>query len=244
MKNLQPSDRHSSLFSKLIIALLISTSVPIFGQVGINTTNPTATLDVNGTIRIRQLEDAPGSHVLSINEEGKVSKFKTYLLYDGDEVVAHGPVQELLAGSETINDIDLGLKIAVFIPRDIDAKVIVNYSVPMGTSLENNPEKTYIGLTFLKDGIEMPQGSRKFTLPPLELQSGNNISSMGTITNTYIENFEASPYDREFIFEVKGYVEQHSNSQEQISYKFNMWNNGTNNYNWGKASISFQTYVK
>ena len=240
----KPKFRQARQLAKVVLALSLISTIQLYGQVGINTTNPTATLDVNGSLRIRQLDNASGSHVLSINNEGKVSKFKTYLLYDGDEVVATSPVDEVLTGSETINDIDLGLKIVVTIPKQTNAKVIVNYSVPMGTSLENNPEKTYIGLTFLKDAVEMPQGSRKFTLPPLQLQSGNNISSMGTITNTYIENFEPYPTERQIVYAVKGYVEQHTMSNAQYAYKFNMWNNSNTNYNWGKASISYQTYVK
>ena len=244
MTNLLISRGRSYRIFKLLSLSLLLTSTNLYSQVGINTTTPEATLDVNGDLIIRQLEEGSGTHVMSIDAEGKVSKFRTFLLYDGDETVAIEPVEEFLSGSETINDLDLGLLAKVTIPPNTRAKVIINYSVPMGTNLGYNPEKTYIGIRFLKDGIEMAEGSRKFTLPPIELSSSNNISSMGTITNTYIENFEESGIERVIVYELRGYIEQHSESGVGNLYKFNMWNAGNNNYNWGKGAISYQTYVR
>jgi len=244
MNYFYPKFRPRGRINNLLFLPFLFFNTLLFSQVGINTTNPTATLDVNGDLRIRQLDNGSGSHILGINEEGKVSKFKAYMLIDSDEIVAEDTVEEIAVGSEMINNIDLGLKIGVHIPKNTSAKVIVNYSVPMGTSLENNPESAYIGLTFLKDGIEIAQGSRKFTLPPLEYQTNFNISSMGTITNTYIENFEPAPNDRYITYQVMGYIEQHSSANLQYAYKFNMWNSGQNNYNWGKASVSYQTYAQ
>lgn len=225
--------------------LFLIVSTQAFSQVGINTTEPMATLDVNGDLRIRQLEERSGSHVLSINAEGSVSKFKAFLLHDADEKVATQSVIQTIVGEETITDLDLGLSISVTIPANTESKVIINYSVPMGTAVGHDPGKTYIGIKFTKDGLEKPQGSRKFTLIPVEYDSTNNISSMGTITNTYIENFETHSADRTIVYEVKGYIEQHDPGGSTMnSYKFNMWSNGTDNYNWGKGAIVYQTYTK
>ncbi|GHC52370.1 hypothetical protein [Ulvibacter litoralis] len=225
--------------------LFLIISVQTFSQVGINTTEPMATLDVNGDLRIRQLDEESGSHVLSINSEGKVSKFKAFLLYDADETVATQSVSEFIVGQNTVDNLDLGLQISVTIPANTESKVIINYSVPMGTAVGQNPGKTYIGIKFTKDGTEQPQGSRKFTLIPVEYDSTNNISSMGTITNTYIENFTSHHEDRIIVYELKGYIEQHDPGGSDMKlYKFNMWSNGSDNYNWGKGSIAYQTYAK
>lgn len=225
--------------------LFLIASTQAFTQVGINTTEPTAALDVNGDLRIRQLTESAGSHVLSINSEGNVSKFKAFLLHDADETVAVQSVSQSITGENTINDLDLGLSVSVTIPANTESKVIINYSVPMGTAVGHNPGKTYIGIKFTKDGIEKPQGSRKFTLVPVESDPSNNISSMGTITNTYVENFDVESVDRTIVYELKGYIEQHDPGGSTLTaYKFNMWSNGTDNYNWGKGSIGYQTYTK
>lgn len=55
-----------------IFTLMFATvSSSIFAQVGINTPNPTATLDINGTIKIRQTPSAPalpGYQILAVNQ--------------------------------------------------------------------------------------------------------------------------------------------------------------------------------
>jgi hypothetical protein len=58
----------------LLISILACT-VPSFGQVGINTSNPSATLDVNGTIRIREFAsniDTEALMVLGIDKDGNL----------------------------------------------------------------------------------------------------------------------------------------------------------------------------
>ncbi len=52
--------------------------IPIFSQVGVNVTNPTETLDVNGTLRIREINNgtnlAASDSILVINGSGVVQK--------------------------------------------------------------------------------------------------------------------------------------------------------------------------
>ena len=71
MKNLAP----------LLIALLFA--VQAFSQVGINTTNPTATLDVDGNIRVRHMfdnfTDAQAEVIVGMDEDGN------FVLVDVDE---------------------------------------------------------------------------------------------------------------------------------------------------------------
>jgi len=73
MKNLAP----------LFIALLIA--LQAFSQVGINTTEPTATLDVDGTIRVRKLHssftDAVAETIVGMDEDG------SFVLVEPDENV-------------------------------------------------------------------------------------------------------------------------------------------------------------
>jgi hypothetical protein len=54
-----------------LLAFISLLSSSVFSQVGINTTAPSATLDVNGNVKIRQAESAvstAGQSLLSINE--------------------------------------------------------------------------------------------------------------------------------------------------------------------------------
>jgi len=62
-----------NLLMKATIFTIILAVIPysIFGQVGINTANPAATLDVNGTLKIRQTPTAaalPGYQILASNQ--------------------------------------------------------------------------------------------------------------------------------------------------------------------------------
>ncbi|REC46456.1 hypothetical protein [Chryseobacterium pennipullorum] len=56
--------------TKLYSLLLACATLPLFSQVGINTTTPSATLDVNGTMKIRSLPSTPslpGYQILGVN---------------------------------------------------------------------------------------------------------------------------------------------------------------------------------
>ncbi|TZF94992.1 hypothetical protein FW781_13920 [Chryseobacterium panacisoli] len=57
--------------TKLYSLMLACATLPLFSQVGINTSAPTATLDVNGTLKVRDTPAAtalPGYQVLAINQ--------------------------------------------------------------------------------------------------------------------------------------------------------------------------------
>lgn len=56
---------------KFIIVLAFASLVGIRAQVGINTTNPTATLDVNGNLKIREVPQVlalPGYQIMAVNQ--------------------------------------------------------------------------------------------------------------------------------------------------------------------------------
>jgi len=185
-----------------------------------------------------------GSHLLTIDNAGYMTKARAFMLYDADEVLAAQPVNKSLQGSVTNNNIDLGMQAAIIIPANREVKVIINYSVPMGTLTNSAPPSTYIGIRFLKDGNEEQQASRKLSLGYYSSPESESISSMATLTNTYIENYSPGAVDRTITYDVKGYIEQHVQGSETFSYKFNMWSASGANYNWGKASMSYQVYIK
>ncbi|MDR3024780.1 hypothetical protein [Chryseobacterium sp.] len=57
--------------TKLYSLMLACATLPLFSQVGINTATPSATLDVNGTLKVRDTPAAtslPGYQVLAINQ--------------------------------------------------------------------------------------------------------------------------------------------------------------------------------
>jgi|GEM_PF-4657888 len=224
--------------------ILFFLTLPTHSQVGINTNSPTAMLDVNGDIRIRAMSEDFGSHVLTIDNAGYLAKARAFMLYSADEVLATRPVNSSLQGSATENNIDLGLQAAITIPANREVKVIINYSVPMGTLTNSAPPSTYIGIRFLKDGNEEQQASRKLSLTHYSSPDSEDISSMATLTNTYIENFSSGAVDRTITYDVKGYIEQHVQGSGTYNYKFNMWSATGANYNWGKAAMTYQVYIK
>lgn len=57
--------------TKLCSLMLACAALPLFSQVGINTASPTATLDVNGTLKVRDIPAAtalPGYQILAVNQ--------------------------------------------------------------------------------------------------------------------------------------------------------------------------------
>ncbi|MHA7825928.1 hypothetical protein ACVVIH_24750 [Chryseobacterium arthrosphaerae] len=73
--------------TKIYSLLFACATLPLLSQVGINTTTPTATLDVNGTLKVRDTPAAtalPGYQVLAINQgNSEVYKMDPLLLMAG-----------------------------------------------------------------------------------------------------------------------------------------------------------------
>lgn len=73
--------------TKIYSLLFACATLPLLSQVGINTTTPTATLDVNGTLKVRDTPAAtalPGYQVLAINQgNAEVYKMDPSLLMTG-----------------------------------------------------------------------------------------------------------------------------------------------------------------
>jgi len=116
MKNLAP----------LFIALLIA--VQSFSQVGINTTEPTATLDVDGTIRVRDmdLDNSEAEKIVGLDEDGNFVEVKVEenLILHDNELRAVESIYRFTSISLTVINVNnLDLVILPGEPND-DKKVI------------------------------------------------------------------------------------------------------------------------
>lgn len=72
--------------TKIYSLLLALCTVPAFSQVGINTANPTATLDINGTLKIREtpmVTALPGYEIMAVNDGSfQVAKVAPQVIID------------------------------------------------------------------------------------------------------------------------------------------------------------------
>ncbi|WP_298556160.1 hypothetical protein [uncultured Algibacter sp.] len=213
-----------------------------FSQIGINTTDPTKDLDVNGELRIRNLPiNNLATSVLTADADGNISKSQNFVLWDVDSQVAVVPVNYSTSADIIVNNIDLGLSIVVTIPANVEARIIMNYSVPMGLASFTEPVG-YYGIRFLKDGVEAPSGSRKFSV----LNNSDNqeeTANMITISNVYTENLASAAAVRTITYTLNGYIEQ-LRSGITHNYRFNMWDANPPNYNWGRATLTKTVYIK
>ncbi|MFS4483136.1 hypothetical protein ACKGJY_08970 [Hyunsoonleella sp. 2307UL5-6] len=213
-----------------------------FSQIGINTTSPTKTLDINGELRIRTLPiNNIATSVLTADTDGNISKSQAFVLWEVDSQVASLPINRTTSAQTIIDNIDLGLSLTVNIPANVEARIIINYSVPIGISSFTEPVG-YYGIRFLKDGTEAPAGSRKYSV----LNNSDNqeeTANMVTVSNVFTENLTASTVDRTFTYTLNGYIEQ-LRSGTSHNYRFNMWDSVPPNFNWGRATITKTVYIK
>ncbi|PXW15437.1 hypothetical protein C8D70_105302, partial [Chryseobacterium sp. CBTAP 102] len=150
--------------------------------------------------------------------------------------VATSPVNQTATGSGVIvDDLNLGLSVSVTVPANSTAKIVVDYSVPMGTTSSAGAELGYYGVRFLRNGVEAPAGSRKYTIP----EGGNGsqmVSTSGKYSETY-NNTSASPVV--ITYTLNGYAESTNHP-----VRFNMWAASGANFNWGVGSITATAFAK
>lgn len=221
---------------KYFVFLFFLSTCFLQAQVGVGTTNPTKDLDINGELRIRNVPTSTNStDVLTVDTDGNVQKFETFLLSEVNSLVATNNV-DFTTPDGTVDNVDLNLSTTVTIPANTEAIVIITYSVPMGIPSGNNTNG-YYGIRFLRNTIEAPQGSRKSSIV-------NNMSTvnMVTISNTYTENFTPSTTDRVITYTLNGYIEQTTNQNR--TYRFNMWAPTGPNFNWGRATLTKKVFIK
>ncbi|MDW9381650.1 hypothetical protein [Chryseobacterium sp. JV558] len=103
--------------TKLYSLMLACATLPLFSQVGINTATPSATLDVNGTLKVRDTPAAtalPGYQVLAINQ----GSTQVYTVDPALLIAASGTNTSVYAAKKTtgINLLSVGIFPAAFQP--------------------------------------------------------------------------------------------------------------------------------
>lgn len=175
-------------------------SITSFSQVGINTTTPTTTLDVNGNIRVRDLSNRTGLEavkVIGIDEKGhfvEVSIGKNIDLID-NRLVVTDRTQELgdnptpLTGSQTDN-----LRLAVLPGEPNYGKSIIRIirDVPGDTEItgfEAAPDGTHIWLYAVDGKLKLIDNSTD-SLPEnrIELNSKMDVKQYEMIELFYDGN--------------------------------------------------------
>ncbi len=239
---------------KKLLLLLLFPMIAL-SQVGIGTTSPEEMLHVAGTFRVDDLPSMTdsdkvivadsvgklGYRILDIDDdvsfENDISIATTHLLYT--------PPTNFL---DQRFDIDLDLELTVTVPPNSTSIIRVDYSIPMGAQNCLHPGMdmlTYIGATFYRDGVIIPEANRKIQLDPRpHARIGGSIGtlcSMGSVDCSYTEtvvNTGNSPIN--IHYEVMGYLEQHYVST-RIPYIYRMWlPSPFPNFNWGYAFIKYE----
>jgi len=223
---------------KLPLALLcFALCAQSYAQTGIGTDDPQATLDVNGDLRIRSLPQQDNNIVLTADANGNIGKSNVFFPTDVDAIVAASNVDRTVNGFATVNNVNLGLSISITVPPNRAAIVVITYSVPLGT-VGSAPEG-YYGIRFLRNGVEAPAGSRKFTVQPGSAGASANMVTVGAL---YTERLASAAVARTFTYSLNGYIEQ--NEFGNHFYRFNMWSPVGPNFNWGRATISKIVYFE
>lgn len=164
-----------------------------------------------------------------------------FVLENTYDVTAVNPVDQNISGGTTINNVNLGMSITVTIPPFSEGKLITSYSVPMGTTTESAGFNGYYGIRFLKNGTELPAGSRKFTIVPASGVVARMVSVNATVGDN-VSNNSALPLN--ITYTLNGYIEATSGSAVNSTIRFNMWAASGANFNWGRGYMSLQMFTK
>lgn len=160
----------------------------------------------------------------------------SWQLFDIYTVETTSNVDFTVGALTTVNNINLNMPLAITIPANSQARIVLTYSVPMGRFL-GNANAFYYGVRALKNGVETPNGSRKvsFTAP------GGGYG-MTTLTSVYVDNFTNSTASTTTVnYALNGYVE--NIDVQNVTLRYNMWSPVDPNYNWGRGCFSAQVYI-
>jgi len=98
----------------------------------------------------------------------------------------------------------------------------------------------YSGIRFLNDGIEAPEGSRKFSLLSRAVTSSFALYyEMAAYTGTFAPS--ASPTN--VTYALNGYMEYFGTSTVP-TFRFDVWQASEPNYNWGRESVPIRIFIK
>jgi hypothetical protein len=143
-----------------------------------------------------------------------------------------------VAALTTVNNINLNMPLAITIPPNSEAKVVLTYSIPMGR-VAGTANAFYCGVRALKNGAETPNGSRKVSFMP----PAAGVFGMTTLTSVYVDNISNNTAIATTVnYALNGYVE--NADPQNVTLRFNMWSPTDPNFNWGKGCFTAQLYIK
>ncbi|WP_426479641.1 hypothetical protein ACP3T3_09495 [Chryseobacterium sp. CBSDS_008] len=158
-------------------------------------------------------------------------------------VAATAPVDQAATGvgpGLVADNVNIGLSATVVVPANSTAKILMTYNVPMGTypsgaTNGNVNVNGYFGIRFLKNGVEAPEGSRKYAVP--YASTGSHMMSVsGSFSETVVNTGST---DINIVYTLNGYAESTATTT-----RFNMWAVSGDNFNWGKGSLSGTIFAK
>lgn len=210
----------------------------------------TAKLDVQGTARLRALTNADldlanYNTTLVADENGNLgyttnAPAGNWLFNDAQTAVC--TTNTLATASNSKPDI-LELNLPIVVPANTAMKIIVSYSLPASYQrVPSTVNVNYLGATLLKDEIEVPAGSRKYSAVRPAAASAGSVSGLA-INGSAIEeivNNTASPIT--IIYRIKGYTEGMSTTALVRFGKFALTTGS--NFNWGAGNLSLVSFYK
>lgn len=155
------------------------------------------------------------------------------------DVTASNFVDQPSPSGTTVNNINLGLSVTITIPAFTQAKLVTTYSVPIGTTTIATNFGGYFGIRFLKNGTELPAGSRKYTVPAVSSGVASRMASVNATVGDTVTNNTAAPVN--VTYSLNGYVEP---TADTATIRFNMWSTADPNFNWGRGYMSVQMFTK
>lgn len=238
------------IYSLLISLLSIMSS---FGQVGIKNDNPEADLDVNGSVRFRNLVNngVTYNRIVLSNSVGDLgvkaigeNDFRVkdvFYAFMPDKVTTTQSNAALL-GTGLSALIELGLDIEVEIEPNSVTAISLEYNVPVSAPVRNNDTRIpqYMGVTLVKNesnkNIELDEGSRKLTF--FAINNTENIISMpvsGRATDIITNTTNTT---KKITYSAKGFIEN------GLSQPKTFGNPGGSNSGFGNGIITVQVYNK
>lgn len=237
------------------LVYIFSYFIVINAQIGINTENPTEALDINGNVRVRTpvnieslADPSDYTNVLRLNSAGVLGYAKErkpvsgYTFYDVYSHEMPAPVTSILANAS----LPLNVSIEVEIPPHSAAIFFIDYNIPISVDrVKSSPVEdlntSYVGITLFKTGgVELQEGSRKFTLfrPASADAAAVGMPVLGKSVQK-MENPTGSTLTISFY--LNGYIETNPSN---IPIRFGMYSATGQNYNWGKGLMTIMSYVK
>ncbi|PTT37226.1 hypothetical protein DBR28_10085 [Chryseobacterium sp. HMWF028] len=126
-----------------------------------------------------------------------------------------------------------GFSQPITIPANKAAKIIISYSIPVGTY---QAQAGYYGITLMKDGTEIPSGSRKFTIGSA---GGGAAAIVSSINANIADNINASASAQTITYSLKAYLES-----ANTPVSFCMTSATEPNFNWGRGYWSLTVFYK